>query len=56
MRRILDLRSHVHEKGVRKEERKEGPEAVFTILGLGIEAKDLQSAQIYLDTSKHYGI
>ena len=46
-----------------KEGRKEGgtqegcgPEAVFTILGLGIEAKDLQSAQIYLDTSKHCGI
>ena len=33
-----------------------GPEAAFTILGLGIEAKDLQSAQIYPDTSEHYGI
>ena len=46
-----------------KEGRKEGgmqegcgPEAAFTILGLGIDAKDLQSAQIYLDTSKHCGI
>ena len=43
-----------------KEGRKEGgmqegcgPEAAFTILGLGIDAKDLQSAQIYPDTSKH---